>query len=194
MLTFRGKFIIVGIGILLILLLAYAVYSHFDKPPIEPIKDRSQTSLTSAVKDSTGVTLSDREGKELTEKVAKAWTRPPKYEAEVKSEREADNKAQELAKKDNADTVLKEKKQETSTETQTDPKTGEVKQVTTNKTIMQYTGVTLDKKQALGVYTDIDKSGSMGVYYRNDRTTLAVGKKFEDGGITARVSQDIIRW
>lgn len=194
MLTTKGKCVFWIVIALVVAFAAFAAYNHFTKPPIADLAERTIPAVKEAIHDSTGKWLSDTDGKELVQKMNAAWSKPPLYESEVPSESYADNKAQEFAKRDKADTVLKERKKTTETTTVFDPNLGTNKTVTTNKTIMQYTAVTLDKKNAIGVYADLDKDGSYGAYYRQNRTTVSVGKKYNGGGVTSRVMQDVVRW
>ena len=194
MLTTKGKWVLWIVVALVVAFAAFMFYNSYSKPPIADLPSRTVPAVKEAIHESTGKWLGESDTKELVNKMNKAWSRAPLYEAEVPSESYADNKAQELAKRDKADTVLKERKQTQETSTTFDPKLGTNKTVTTNKTIMQYTAVTLDKKNAIGVYADLDKDGSYGAYYRANRTTVSVGKKYNGGGVTSRVMQDVVQW
>lgn len=58
---------------------------------------------------------------------------------------------------------------------------------------IEYYGITMERKNALGVYADLDSDGSAGAYYRRERVTIAVGEKYK-GGITSRVSYDLVKF
>lgn len=170
----------------------YYLTDKINNIPIQILKDRTEQSVKNAIKESTGTTLTQSESRDLVKKMDQAWSKPPQYESEVSSETEADVKAKELAKKDKADTVLKEK--EKTQEVSNGVVDGKPVQNITEKTTMKYTAVTLDKKNAIGVYSDLDRQGSAGVYYRVDRLTIAVGKKYNDSSIASRLSYDIVQW
>ena len=58
---------------------------------------------------------------------------------------------------------------------------------------IEYYGITMERKNAIGIYADLDSDGSAGAYYRRERVTVAVGEKYK-GGITSRVSYDVVKF
>lgn len=157
----------------------YIYYQNTKLPVITEVKELTSPNVKTAL-DSAGFKVTGKEADEIVKETKhRVASGPADYQQSGVTEKQADQKAKEVAKEDSADTVLKEKKP--------DPKDP-------NKTDMYYYGIHLEKKHGYGVYADLTKEGSMGIHIRNDRVIVQVGQKYTDKSITARVAYEVIQY
>lgn len=152
-----------------------------DKPPVTEIisanKDLNESNVKNAINEVSPKKVTTEESRQIVTRIEHVVrTEEPTLEYKVKTPAEevkAKKKVEETATNEKRDVVIGKEKDD-------------------GKTI-QYYGITMERRNALGLYADLDSDGSIGAYYRRDRTTIAVGEKY-NGGITARISQDIVKW
>lgn len=179
MLVRYGKYLLWAAMVLLLIIGAYACYSDRKTPPMQEVKEVKVDTVQDAMSKS-GIKVSNEEAGKITDKIiSRVSSGTADYTARVKSESEADKVAKDRAKDEKADSIIKEKKTNPQNPAEQD---------------MYYYAIHMEKKNAIGVYTDLTKDGSYGVHIRRDKLVLQVGKKYEDGSIAARVAYELKQW
>ena len=119
--------------LLVVCLFTYLIYNNFRNIPIGQMQNTSVNSITDAQK-AIGVYTSEENAKQISNAIQARIVKPADTSYTTQTQKEADTKANTIAKKDSADYILKETKENTNS--------GNIQN--------NYYGVHLEKKNAIG--------------------------------------------
>jgi hypothetical protein len=173
------------VGVLAIALVGYVAYKEFwpsrekqiDKAPIASVQGPMNAANIKTALDGSGFKISMGTAKQYERDIKdREAAGPADFEKKIKPTEDPDKEVKK---------ELKDRKDLPVPDAIVKKDEGKV---------IKYYGINEEDKHAIGVYTDLSKNGSWGVYYRDDRATLAVGQKYLDKSLDVRVMYDVIRW
>lgn len=179
------------LAVIFTVLIAYATYAAYESHKAVPIANIPyvgvDTVKTGLAADK--ITVNNIEAAHITDKIESAVKKGnPEYAAYVGTEAQGDAVIAKVSKADKADAVLKEKVVIPGTAaTSTSP-------AVDSKTEIQYYGIHMEKKTAIGIYADVDTSGSAGIHIRREKVVVEVGKKYKDQSVTGRVAWEVAQF
>lgn len=187
----RNKVHVIYIAvILLVVLSAYLVLqnklvSRYKNPEVTTIEDTIPTSIASGQ-----AAVGKYEGKDnaadVSRLINRAVTQPPTAVYYTTTQTAADSKAQQMAKADKADYVLK---QTTATTKAAEPKTG-VEQIQNN-----YYAISQERKHRVAVgAADVDSKAYIAIGYTNRNTTITAYSKDMKSVDGASIIYTLAKW
>lgn len=176
-----SRYIKLALVLSLVIILCIVLYScsRPTTPQIVSVPSVNTQNVKTAL-DSAGFKMSNEKAGAIVDKIEKrVASGPADFKATVPNEKKADEVVKQVAKDDKADVVVKEEKPNPTNTEQKD---------------LYYYGIHMEKQaHGYGVYTDLDKDGSYGLHYRNNRLVVEAGKKYKGGSFTGRVAYEIIQ-